>query len=84
MRAPLKTAVASWAPSLNITIIIIIIIIIGLTIGYYIGLSWIRNLQEIRDLMQLTVVKLFFSIIGLTNGGHVALFKQQYIFHKFG
>ena len=49
MRAPLKTAVASWAPSLNITIIIIIII-----------------------------------IIGLTNGGHVALFKQQYIFHKFG
>ena len=46
MRAPLKTAVASWAPSLNI--IIIIIIIIGLTIGYYIGLSWIRNLQEIR------------------------------------
>ena len=39
MRAPLKTAVASWAPSLNITIIIIIIIIIGLTIGYYIGLS---------------------------------------------
>ena len=49
MRAPLKTAVASWAPSLNITIIIIIII-----------------------------------IIVLTNGGHVALFKQQYIFHKFG
>ena len=55
MRAPLKTAVASWAPSLNITItiiiiiiFIIIIIIIGLTIGYYIGLSWIRNLQEIR------------------------------------
>ena len=34
MRAPLKTVVASWAPSLNITIIIIIImiiIIIGLT-----------------------------------------------------
>ena len=51
MRAPLKTAVASWAPSLNITIIIIIIIII---------------------------------IIGLTNGGHVALFKQQCIFDKFG
>ena len=50
MRAPLKTAVASWAPLLN-TIIIIFIIII---------------------------------IIGLTNGGHVALFKQQYIFHKFG
>ena len=49
MRAPLKTAVASWAPLLN-TIIIIVIII----------------------------------IIGLTNGGHVALFKQQYIFHKFG
>ena len=49
MRAPLKTAVASWAPSLNITIIIIIII-----------------------------------IIVLTNGGHVALFKQQYIFDKFG
>ena len=48
MRAPLKTAVASWAPLLN-TIIIVIII-----------------------------------IIGLTNGGHVALFKQQYIFHKFG
>ena len=48
MRAPLKTAVASWAPSLNITIIIIIIIIV------------------------------------LTNGGHVALFKQQYIFDKFG
>ena len=48
MRAPLKTAVASWAPSLNIIIIIIIIIIV------------------------------------LTNGGHVALFKQQYIFHKFG
>ena len=47
MRAPLKTAVASWAPSLNITIIIIIIIV-------------------------------------LTNGGHVALFKQQYIFDKFG
>ena len=47
MRAPLKTAVASWAPSLNIIIIIIIIIV-------------------------------------LTNGGHVALFKQQYIFHKFG
>ena len=46
MRAPLKTAVASWAPSLNIIIIIIIIV--------------------------------------LTNGGHVALFKQQYIFHKFG
>ena len=46
MRAPLKTAVASWAPSLNITIIIIIIV--------------------------------------LTNGGHVALFKQQYIFDKFG
>ena len=51
MRAPLKTAVASWAPSLNITIIIIIIIII---------------------------------IIVLTNDGHVALFKQQYIFDKFG
>ena len=50
MRAPLKTAVASWAPSLNITIIIIIIII----------------------------------IIVLTNGGHVALFKQQSIFDKFG
>ena len=49
MRAPLKTAVASWAPSLNIIIIIIIII-----------------------------------IIVLTNGGHVALFKQQNIFHKFG
>ena len=47
MRASLKTAVASWAPSLNITIIIIIIIV-------------------------------------LTNGGHVALFKQQYIFDKFG
>ena len=47
MRAPLKTAVASWAPSLNIIIIIIIIIV-------------------------------------LTNGGHVALFKQQNIFHKFG
>ena len=45
MRAPLKTAVASWAPSLNIIIIIIIV---------------------------------------LTNGGHVALFKQKYIFHKFG
>ena len=28
MRAPLKTAVASWAPSFNIIIIIIIIIII--------------------------------------------------------
>ena len=27
MRAPLKTAVASWAPSFNIIIIIIIIII---------------------------------------------------------
>ena len=27
MRAPLKTAMASWAPSLNIIIIIIIIII---------------------------------------------------------
>ena len=50
MRAPLKTAVASWAPSLNITIIIIIVII----------------------------------IIVLTNGGHVALFKQQSIFDKFG
>ena len=52
MRAPLKTAVASWAPSLNITIIIIIIIII--------------------------------IFIVLTNGGHVVLFKQQYIFDKFG
>ena len=28
MRAPLKTAMASWAPSINIIIIIIIIIII--------------------------------------------------------
>ena len=28
MRAPLKTAVASWAPSLNIIIIIIIIIVL--------------------------------------------------------
>ena len=28
MRAPLKTALASWAPSINIIIIIIIIIII--------------------------------------------------------
>ena len=28
MRAPLKTAVASWAPSLNIITIIIVIIII--------------------------------------------------------
>ena len=54
MRAPLKTAVASWAPSLNITIIIIIIII--------------------------TII----IIIVLTNGGHVALFKQQSIFDKFG
>ena len=27
MRAPLKTALASWAPSINIIIIIIIIII---------------------------------------------------------
>ena len=30
MRAPLKTALASWAPSINIIIIIIIIIIIYL------------------------------------------------------
>ena len=30
MRAPLKTALASWAPSINIIIIIIIIIIIPL------------------------------------------------------
>ena len=29
MRAPLKTALASWAPSINIIIIIIIIIIIS-------------------------------------------------------
>ena len=29
MRAPLKTALASWAPSINIIIIIIIIIIIN-------------------------------------------------------
>ena len=28
MRAPLKTALASWAPSINIIIIIIIVIII--------------------------------------------------------
>ena len=28
MRAPLKTALASWAPSINIIIIIIIIIIV--------------------------------------------------------
>ena len=28
MRAPLKTAMASWAPSINIIIIIIIIIIV--------------------------------------------------------
>ena len=28
MRAPLKTALASWAPSINIIIIIIIIVII--------------------------------------------------------
>ena len=30
MRAPLKTALASWAPSINVIIIIIIIIIIVL------------------------------------------------------
>ena len=34
MRAPLKTALASWAPSINIIIIIIIIIII-----YFIEIS---------------------------------------------
>ena len=32
MRAPLKTALASWAPSINIIIIIIIIIIITIII----------------------------------------------------
>jgi len=32
MRAPLKTAVASWAPSLNVIIIIVIITIIGDTL----------------------------------------------------
>ena len=32
MRAPLKTAMASWAPSINIIIIIIIIIIINITV----------------------------------------------------
>ena len=32
MRAPLKTALASWAPSINIIIIIIIIIIIYKTL----------------------------------------------------
>ena len=37
MRAPLKTAVASWAPSLNIIIIIIIIIIIVLTNGGHVA-----------------------------------------------
>ena len=32
MRAPLKTAVVSWAPSLNTIIIIIIIIIINIIV----------------------------------------------------
>ena len=34
MRAPLKTAMASWTPSLNISIIIIIIITIIIIVDY--------------------------------------------------
>ena len=44
MRAPLKTALASWAPSINIIIIIIIIIIttILLIINLYVCSTYSR------------------------------------------
>ena len=39
MRAPLKTAVASWVTSLNVIIIIIIIVIIILLLLYYLTIK---------------------------------------------
>ena len=49
MRAPLKTALASWAPSMNIIIIIIIIIIKKVTGLLRNGASWNRRLLFITS-----------------------------------
>ena len=44
MRAPLKTALASWAPSINIIIIIIIIIIISSHLATFAVLSKVAEM----------------------------------------
>ena len=47
MRAPLKTALASWAPSINIIIIIIIIIIINSFIGkIWQSSEWLQHVEQ--------------------------------------
>ena len=58
MRAPLKTALASWAPSINIIIIIIIIIIVIIIIIIIIIIIYLPKLVGIA----LTACKNFGSL----------------------
>ena len=69
MRAPLKTALASWAPSINIIIIIIIIIKRGYPRDYYLSseypahtASWFAKLKilDIFGISNFHVVKFMF------------------------
>ena len=67
MRAPLKTAMASWAPSLNININMIIIIIIIIIIISSHGQPWL----SLNDLFVLS--SSFFELLG----------KAEPIYSKF-
>ena len=57
--APLKTAVASWAPLLNIIIIIIIIIIISKECRYNYKLRHYIDFQTVIIYLYLSILKLW-------------------------
>ena len=56
MRAPLKTALASWAPSINIIIIIIIIIITIIIIIILFLPSWERKFGD--NIVSMAIIKI--------------------------
>ena len=67
MRAPLKTALASWAPSINIIIIIIIIIIISISIIIIINIIIISIISIIISNGKCSTVKAYWQGKGLTS-----------------
>ena len=68
MRAPLKTAVASWAPSLNIIIIIIIIIIVLTNGGHVASFKqqyFFTNLANFLSVSISQICSLFYFYLSL-------------------
>ena len=64
MRAPLKTALASWAPSINI-IIIIIIIIIKLLLSFIIFICELYSYSLGFSMMLLHTQRIFYKKVWL-------------------